>query len=486
MISRVVKLPTVERPPHLRYAFALVATLLALGLKLAINRWTPNVGPFLFFALAVMLSAWFGGFGPGLLATAAGALLADHFLLKPYPGVPGDESNFVRLAVFVIVGVQISWLSGALRRANLDLERRVRERTAELAFQKSLFESQIEAAKDGILALSEGGEMIFANRRFREVWGLADLPDATAPDELRRAMRRKLADHLDVLPADGGGADQPLIGDGSEQLLLADGRVVERYSAPIVGGDGTVYGRVWFFRDVTERRRLEKDILDAGERERQIVGQELHDDLCQQLSGIACLTRVLQQRLAARCDEEATDAAHIVELVGRATSCARDLSKGLHPVKLAADGLVSALQELCSHSEAVFGVACHFCVDAADLSFADPAVPTHLYRIAQEAIGNSVKHASAKTISVDLVAAGDRIILTVEDDGVGILATPPREGLGLHTMRHRASMIGGSLSIERGTDGGTTVTCSIRRPAPAAADASRQQGCHAERERVHA
>ena len=486
MLSGVVKLPTVERPPHLRYAFALVATLLALGLKLAIDRWTPNVGPFLFFAFAVMLSAWFGGFGPGLLATAAGALAADHFLLKPYPGVPGDESNVVRLAVFVIVGVQISWLSGALRRANLDLERRVRQRTAELAFQKSLLESQIEASKDGILALSEAGEMIFANRRFREIWGLADLAASAPADGLRRAMRPKLADHVDVLPADGGGDDQPLIGDGSEQLLLADGRVVERYSAPIVGGDGTAYGRVWFFRDVTERRRLEKEILDAGERERQIVGQELHDDLCQQLSGIACLTRVLQQRLASRSGDEAGDAAHILELVGRATSCARNLSRGLQPVKLAADGLVSALQELCSRAEAVFGVPCQFCVDAVALSFTDPAVPTHLYRIAQEAISNSVKHARARTISVDLVAAGDRLILTVEDDGVGIPATPSREGLGLHTMRHRASMIGASLSIERGTEGGTTVTCSVRRPARPPAEAPPHQGSNGKPERVHA
>ena len=486
MLSRVVKLPTVERPPHLRYAFALVATLVALALKLAIDRWTPNVGPFLFFAFAVMLSAWFGGFGPGLLATASGALAADHFLLKPYPGVPGDESNVVRLVVFVLVGVQISWLSGALRRANLDLERRVRQRTAELAFQKTLLESQIEASKDGILALSESGNLIFANRRFREIWGLPEPGPSAPPDELRRAMRQKLADPVDVLPSDDGGPDQPLLGDGSEQLLLADARVVERYSAPIVGGDGTAYGRVWFFRDVTERRRLEKEILNAGERERQIVGQELHDDLCQQLSGIACLARVLQQRLTAHSADEAADAAHILELVGRANSCARNLSRGLQPVTLAADGLVSALQDLCSHAEAVFKVPCQLCPDAGPLSFGDPAVPTHLYRIAQEAISNSVKHARANTISVDLVAAGDRLILSVEDDGVGIPATPSRDGLGLHTMRHRASMIGASLSIERGTDGGTTVTCSVRRPAAAATEAKPHQGSNGRPERVHA
>jgi PAS domain S-box-containing protein len=371
----------------------------------------------------------------------------------------------MRLAVFAAVGVQISYLSGALHKSNLGLERRVCQRTAELDFQKTLLESQIEASLDGILAASAAGEVLFANRRFREVWGLGAAEAKGTLSDLRRTMRAKLAEPVDLLSDGAAGESGPVIGDGSDQVVLADGRVVERYSAPVVGGDGTSYGRVWFFRDVTDRMRLEKEILEAGERERQRIGQDLHDDLCQQLTGIACLTRVMQQRLSGRSADEAGDAGTIRDLVQQAIACCRGLSKGLQPVTLEADGLVAALRELCSRVEPLFGVPCRFRGDAGTVAFGDAAVPTHLYRIAQEAITNAVKHARAKRIGVDLVAAGERLVLAVEDDGVGIPEVLPAEGLGLQTMRHRARMIGATLAIEREPGGGTTVTCSVRNPA---------------------
>ena len=493
-MTRAVNLPTAGSTPWLRYSFALAVTLLALGLRVAVQSWTENVSPFLFFMPAVMLSAWFGGLGPGLISTAAGAVAADYFLLPPYYTFAPSESSFMRVLVFVLVGTQISWLSGALHKANLDLEHRVRQRTAELDFQKTLLESQVQASKDGMLALSEDGEVIFSNGRFREVWGLTPAEAAAPPDGLRSSIRGKTADHVDVLADGGGQPDPPLIGDGSYQVLLKDGRVVERYSAPIVAGGGASYGRVWFFRDVTDRRRLEKELLEAGERERQSIGQDLHDDLCQQLTGIACLARVLRQRLSARSAEEAADAAKILDLVQQATACCRDLSKGLQPVTLEPDGLVSSLQDLCAGIEDVFQVPCRFRGDAAAIAWPDAAVPTHLYRIAQEAITNAVKHARAQNISVDLIFAGERLILAVEDDGVGIPDVLSGDGIGLRTMDHRARMVGGTLSIERGTDGGTTVTCSMRRPAAdaaqdrapgAAPDAAPPQRHHSDRARAH-
>jgi signal transduction histidine kinase len=278
-------------------------------------------------------------------------------------------------------------------------------------------------------------------------------------------MRRRLAQRVDVLAA-GGDGDVPLIGDGSQQVLLADGRVIEQYSAQILDGGGASHGRVWFFRDITERRRLEKQILEAGERERQIIGQELHDDLCQQLTGIACLASVVRQRLGQRSADETADAARVVDLVRQATACARNLSKGLQPVTLDANGLLSSLQGLCARVEAASGRPCQFSGDAAPSSD-DSAVPTHLYRIAQEAVTNAVKHAKARSISVDLVRAGDRLILSVEDDGVGIPEVLSGGGIGLQTMAHRARMIGATLTVERSSGGGTVVTCSLLDPGPA-------------------
>jgi PAS domain S-box-containing protein len=468
MLTRVVHPPSPGGAAGARYVFALAATLLAMAAKLLLDRWTHNVSPYLFLTPVVVLSAWFGGLGPGVLATLASAAAVDYFLIAPPQSVSRGDADLTRLVVFVAVGIQISYLSGALHKSNLGLERRVRQRTAELDFQKTLLESQIEASRDGILAVSETGELLFVNRRLREVWGLSAAEASAGLAELRRAMRQKLAEPLDVLSAGGDAERGRVIGDGSEQVVLADGRVLERYSSPVVGADGTLYGRVWFFSDVTERRRLEKQILEAGERERQSIGQDLHDDLCQQLTGIACLTRVMQQRLTARTADEAGDAGTILDLVQGAIACCRGLSKGLQPVTLEADGLVAALRELCGRMEKVFGVPCRFEGDAGIVAFRDATVATHVYRIAQEAITNAVKHARPKQISVDLVAAGERLILAVEDDGAGIPEVLPAEGLGLQTMRHRARMIGATLSIDREPGGGTTVTCSIRNPTGSA------------------
>jgi signal transduction histidine kinase len=175
----------------------------------------------------------------------------------------------------------------------------------------------------------------------------------------------------------------------------------------------------------------------------------------------------MQQRLTARTADEAGDAGTILDLVQRAIACCRGLSKGLQPVTLEADGLVAALRDLCGRMEKVFGVPCRFRGDVGPVAFRDAAVATHLYRIAQEAITNAVKHARPKQISVDLVAAGERLVLAIEDDGVGMPEALPAEGLGLQTMRHRTRMIGATLSIDREPGGGTTVTCSIRNPAAA-------------------
>jgi signal transduction histidine kinase len=473
-----------SRPTWRRYGVAVVATLAVLLLRLLLQPILQNASPFLLFALAVMLSAWYGGFGPGLFATIAGAAAADYFLLHPL-GFSHSSDQLARTAVFVVVGAQISWLSGALhnakrraereaeaarqsrdavRQAHDDLEQRVRERTAELHFQKTLLESQSEASRDAIVAVSSDGRIIFSNQRFEEFWRNAGREGTGRLEDVRQSMAGLLAEPqvADPLGTAGewrGRADE----GGYEEVLLRDGRTLERYSAPIVSADGTTYGRVWYFRDITERKQLEKEIVEAGERERRRIGQDLHDDLCQQLSGIACLGRVLQRRLGIESNAAAADeAGEIARLVQQATERARDLARGLQPVNLTTDGLDAALVELCDASEGMFGVCCTFRGDG-DVVVADPDVAAHLYRIAQEAIHNAVRHGHASSVTVDLVAAGGgRLVLTVEDDGIGIPDELPQQGMGLHTMSFRARMVGGLLSVERGHEGGTIVTCSLR------------------------
>jgi signal transduction histidine kinase len=478
-----------SRPTWRRYAVAVVATLAVLVLRLLLQPILQNASPFLLFALAVMVSAWYGGFGPGLFATLAGAVAADYFLLRPL-GFSHSSDQLARSAVFVIVGAQISWLSGALhnakqraereadaarqsrdavRRAHDELEQRVRERTAELHFQKTLLESQSEASRDAIVAVSNDGRIIFSNQRFEEFWRNAGREGSGRLEDVRQSMAGMLAEPqvADPLGTAGewrGRADE----GGYEEVLLRDGRTLERYSAPIVSAaDATTYGRVWYFRDITERKLLEKEIVEAGERERRRIGQDLHDDLCQQLSGIACLGRVLQRRLDIESNAAAAaEAGEIARLVQQATERARDLARGLQPVNFTKEGLDAALVELCDASEGMFGVCCTFRGDG-DVEVGDPNVAAHLYRIVQEAIHNAVRHGHASGVTVDLVSAGGgRLVLTVEDNGIGIPDELPQKGMGLHTMSFRARMVGGLLSVERGHEGGTIVTCSLRQQQP--------------------
>jgi signal transduction histidine kinase len=149
-------------------------------------------------------------------------------------------------------------------------------------------------------------------------------------------------------------------------------------------------------------------------------------------------------------------------LVQQAAGRARDLAKGLQPVSLMREGLDVALRELCATTEAMFRVPCRFRGEG-EVQLDDVTVAAHLHRIAQEAIHNAVRHGRASHIFIDLVAApGGRLVLTVEDDGVGIPDELPGDGLGLHTMSFRARLIGASLSVERGDAAGTIVTCSLR------------------------
>jgi len=469
------------------YSVALISTAFSLLVRMALHPWVKDDGPFLFFAPAVMFSAWFGGFGPGLLATAAGAMIADYYLLEPRGMFSIASSDIAKFTVFAVVGVQISWLSGALRsaknRAEADahaarrgekllekaraalqvahdeLEQRVRERTAELGLQKSLLEAQSDASLDGILVVSQQSKVILSNRRLAELWGIGPEAFNQTLSVAIAKMREKLADPRQPLcenPQNGQRVDS----ESPSNLILTDGRVFESYSSPVRGHDGTEYGQVWFFRDITERRRVAKQILEAGERERQRIGQDLHDDLCQHLAGITCLGRVLQQRLSAKFPSESQGAGQIVELTEQAIRRARDLARGLQPVELQRDELGTALRELGSTAESLFPVRCHFRGETA-VPLADAVAPIHLYRIAQEAINNAVRHGKAQNIYLDLFNVQGRVILTIEDDGVGIPTPPPANGLGLRTMQTRARMIGAVLNVERANGSGTLVTCQL-------------------------
>lgn len=210
---------------------------------------------------------------------------------------------------------------------------------------------------------------------------------------------------------------------------------------------------------VEERKCLEKEILNISEREKKLIGRELHDSIGQQFAGIAFMIKVLEQRLTEKMPEEAKQARQIAKIVGGAMEQARALAKGLHHVDLEAGNLEPALRELAESSSKLFNVNCTLKCDKSIPNY-DTETAVHLYRIAQEAITNAIKHGNAEKIEISLACGSSKSMLAVKNDGKNFPGTKTKNsGLGLQIMNHRVEMIGGSFDIRAAAEGGTILTC---------------------------
>ena len=219
-----------------------------------------------------------------------------------------------------------------------------------------------------------------------------------------------------------------------------------------------------FVRDITERKQLEREIIEISNREQQRIGQDLHDGLGQELTGIELMCQALEQKLEAKSKTEAKQAGEIGQHIRDAVSHTRKLARGLSPVEFEANGLMSALHELAAHVQKLFRIECRFeCAEP--VLIRNNVFATHLYRIVQEAINNAIKHGKAGHILISLKPAGDRFALAVTDDGMGFSEeTKKSGGIGLHIMKYRASVVDAALEVRSGVDGvGTEVTCIFRK-----------------------
>ncbi|MCF7786845.1 MAG: response regulator [Prosthecobacter sp.] len=221
-----------------------------------------------------------------------------------------------------------------------------------------------------------------------------------------------------------------------------------------------------------DRQRLEREILRISEREQQRIGQDLHDDLGQQLTALCILTSVLTRTLAGRAAPEVPAAARISDLMKEAVAMTRSLARGLHPVAAEPDGLMLALHDLTTRMISMFRIGCQFDC-AVPVQVNDNTAATHLYRIAQEAVSNGVKHGHAQHVRIGLSSDAENLTLTVKDDGCGISSLDPkRQGMGLRIMHYRADMIGARVSIANQPAGGTCVTCTLPVPSSAVSPAA--------------
>ena len=340
--------------------------------------------------------------------------------------------------------------------------------------ERELSESMIDTAQQVILMLDRQGRIIRMNAFMEELtgWRLeqvkgCDYFDTFLPERSRVSIR-----DLFQLAIQGqrtrGNIGPILTKDGRE-------REIEWYDATLSDQAGQVSGLLCLGIDVTERQLLQREVLEIAEQEQRRIGLELHDNTQQQLTGMTLLAQSVVGGLDAILGLDKThaefDRTRLSTLRGKAkllqaelqkaAQQVHQLSRGLIPVEVDAQGLLSSLRELVRLVDRTERIDCSFQGDDS-LHVADNYIATHLFRIAQEAVTNAVKHSRASRIRVSLEKVNANVVLRVIDNGVGIEDKDfSPVGLGLRIMRYRSNSIGGSFAINQTEDGGTEIVCSV-------------------------
>ena len=245
-----------------------------------------------------------------------------------------------------------------------------------------------------------------------------------------------------------------------EELPSANGerRLFLTRKTPRLNADGDVIGVVGVTRDITEEQRMQREILEIAADENRRIGQDLHDGAGQQLAGLAYMAEALLNELREKSLPEVVLAERVVATVKKAQTLIRGYSRGLIPVDIEADGLRFALERLADTTELASGIRCVVqCPQP--VCIGNNHAATQLYRIAQEAVTNVLRHANAQRIEVELTANESGLRLSILDDGVGLPAKTNNEGFGLRIMQYRARLMGASLNIQPETPHGTRITC---------------------------
>ena len=252
---------------------------------------------------------------------------------------------------------------------------------------------------------------------------------------------------------------EPFATEQRFQGLRKDGSILPLEVAVSEAVPGKIFTAI--IRDISRRKQLEREVTEIAAAEQRRIGQELHDGVSQELTGLTMMTTALRERLKLEAPKAEPLAQRIVNGLGDVQKLVRHVSHGLLPVEVDAEGLRAAIDDLIDRLRQQASIECVFHAPHPVL-VRDSLTATHLFHIVQEATNNALRHGNPSHIEIRLDSNQDSLVLTVRDNGVGIpIESDRRDGVGLRLMRYRASLIGGVLYVGNAEKKGTVVTCTL-------------------------
>ncbi len=318
------------------------------------------------------------------------------------------------------------------------------------------YRSVMEAVPDPIVVYDMEGRVTYMNPAFTKVFGytLEDSMGNTMDHFVPKAHWKETMECIEKILK---GAVVPRL---ETKRKAKDGTLIDVTTRGSVYCDqkGNPVGSVITHRDISEVKHLEKAIMETGEKERQAIGNDLHDDLCPHLIGIEGLIKVLKNKVDGQSSEADRLSDQVSELIRQAISKTRGLARGLCPVYFT-HGLEAALQDLVTNTRMIHQVDCQ--LETSHIIVDNHMVTLNLYHIAGEAVRNAIRHGHADTILISMDVADNQFDFSIQDNGSGIDPAPGSKGMGLRIMNYRAKIIGASLVISSDSQNGTLIKLTL-------------------------
>ncbi len=401
--------------------------------------------------------------------------LKDHHVPVPFLVVTGQGDEKVAVDVMKQGALDyvmkdtglLDLLPGVVRRAieAIERDRQLLQTQASLRESEARFAAAMRATNDGVWEWRIADDSAYFSPRWKAILGYQQHEIGETRDEWRRRIHFQDAERVQKAFRDF--LDGAIVSFSLEyRLQHKDGSYRWIHSRAVLERDaaGRPVRMIGANSDITDRKELEKELLSISDREQRRIGQDLHDGLGQQLTAIEFMCQSLRADLKNAKPELREQVSALGAFLRQAITQTRALAHGLTAFVLDAAGLQGALAELVDNTAKLSRVTCRLRTSGT-VRVKDGETAVHLYRIAQEAIGNALKHAKATEIVVTLAARAGFVVLKISDNGLGLPEEHTGTGVGLRVMQHRAATIGAELSVQSKPGKGVTIACTLRQAA---------------------